>query len=274
MYAALVNLNVALTENADKDARIKSLYGAIYWLKGIQVLRSGDPSFDLRWFDPMTGMSFSNDPIGISGGLNQYVFCSNNPVNFTDPYGLLTWSQVGHFAAGVAIGAGVAVVVVVAAPVVASAGAAALVAAGVSAATAGTVASATVTAGLGVGAVWGASTTAGHAVGNAEAGNWDAVAYDVGTLTGGAVVGGLGGGRAMAGGVSGRPTTVPRSWNPLTADQGYGYVRNPNVPLGRDIYNWLGTGPTPSSAGGAATLIGSGMATLPTSSNSSGCGEK
>ena len=30
----------------------------------------------------------SKDPIGISGGLNQYVFCGNNPVNFRDPFGL------------------------------------------------------------------------------------------------------------------------------------------------------------------------------------------
>lgn len=30
----------------------------------------------------------SKDPIGISGGLNQYVFCGNNPVNFTDAFGL------------------------------------------------------------------------------------------------------------------------------------------------------------------------------------------
>jgi hypothetical protein len=32
----------------------------------------------------------SNDPIGISGGLNQYVFCANNPVNSRDPLGLCT----------------------------------------------------------------------------------------------------------------------------------------------------------------------------------------
>lgn len=30
----------------------------------------------------------SKDPIGISGGLNLYVFCGNNPVNFVDPMGL------------------------------------------------------------------------------------------------------------------------------------------------------------------------------------------
>jgi hypothetical protein len=31
----------------------------------------------------------SKDPIGIAGGLNQYVFCGNNPVNFRDPLGLV-----------------------------------------------------------------------------------------------------------------------------------------------------------------------------------------
>ncbi|MEI6516751.1 MAG: RHS repeat-associated core domain-containing protein [bacterium] len=42
----------------------------------------------IRWYDPITGRWLSNDPIGISGGLNQYVFCANNPVNFVDPFGL------------------------------------------------------------------------------------------------------------------------------------------------------------------------------------------
>ena len=30
----------------------------------------------------------SKDPIGIARGLNQYVFCANNPVNRVDPFGL------------------------------------------------------------------------------------------------------------------------------------------------------------------------------------------
>ncbi len=31
--------------------------------------------FRARWYDPITGRWLSKDPIGISGGLNQYVFC-------------------------------------------------------------------------------------------------------------------------------------------------------------------------------------------------------
>ena len=42
----------------------------------------------VRWYDPITGRWLSNDPIGISGGLNQYVFCANNPLNVRDPLGL------------------------------------------------------------------------------------------------------------------------------------------------------------------------------------------
>ena len=60
--------------------------------------------FRARWYDPVTGRWLSKDPIGISGGLNQYVFCGNNPVNFVDPFGL-RWVDVyvwngGGFSAG------------------------------------------------------------------------------------------------------------------------------------------------------------------------------
>ncbi|MEI7850958.1 MAG: RHS repeat-associated core domain-containing protein [Kiritimatiellales bacterium] len=43
--------------------------------------------FRARWYSPETGRWLSKDPIGISGGLNLYVFCGNNPVNFVDPRG-------------------------------------------------------------------------------------------------------------------------------------------------------------------------------------------
>ena len=50
----------------------------------------------IRWYDPITGRWLSNDPIGISGGLNQYVFCGDNPVNFRDPFGLCTDKRSGQ----------------------------------------------------------------------------------------------------------------------------------------------------------------------------------
>ena len=51
-----------------------------------------EPYQEAVTFDSSTvsgvGEWLSNDPIGISGGLNQYVFCNNNPVNFRDLFGL------------------------------------------------------------------------------------------------------------------------------------------------------------------------------------------
>lgn len=45
----------------------------------------------LTWFrayDPQVGRWLSRDPIGENGGLNLYGYCGNNPLIFTDPYGL------------------------------------------------------------------------------------------------------------------------------------------------------------------------------------------
>jgi RHS repeat-associated protein len=43
--------------------------------------------FRARWYDPVVGRWLSNHPIGISGGLNQYVFVDNCPTSFKDPSG-------------------------------------------------------------------------------------------------------------------------------------------------------------------------------------------
>ena len=199
------------------------------------------------------------DPIGFSGGLNFYAYANGNPVSYLDPFGLSGWSATGRFLEGAAIGAGVAVVVVLAAPEVVAGGAAALVWAGVSEATATTVASATVTVGLtataGVGTYATVVNTAQNAGAATVTGNWDPVAYNAGTLTGGFLVGVSGGGRALAEGISGQPTSALPG---LFGDSSLGY--DPNYPGGSAL-TWLGSGPTPQSGIGALipTAAGAGL---------------
>ena len=231
-------------------------YGVMTDPNGLLYMRA-------RYYSPYLCRFLNPDPSGFSGGLNFYAYANGNPVSYLDPFGLWSWGEVGsdalHFGEGVVVGAGVAIVVVVAAPEIAAGGAIALGWAGVEATTATTASTAIVTGGLGVSAVWGGSRIAGDAVGSAQAGNWNQVSYDAGTLTGGFLVGGFGGGRYIADNVSPTPSTVPPSWNPFTADEGYGFVRNPNLPLTTDIYNWLGTGPTPTSGGTSAGLTSAGI---------------
>jgi RHS repeat-associated protein len=41
-----------------------------------------------RIYDPITGRFLSKDPSGISGGLNEFTYCDDNPINAVDPDGL------------------------------------------------------------------------------------------------------------------------------------------------------------------------------------------
>ena len=66
----------------------RSLLGNRYLWQGREYdWQTGYYYFRARWYEPRTGRWLSNDPIGISGGLNQYVFCGNDPVNNRDPMG-------------------------------------------------------------------------------------------------------------------------------------------------------------------------------------------
>ena len=41
-----------------------------------------------RWYDPQTGRFLTQDPIGLAGGVNLYAYAGNNPIAYTDPFGL------------------------------------------------------------------------------------------------------------------------------------------------------------------------------------------
>ncbi|MDP3478236.1 MAG: RHS repeat-associated core domain-containing protein [Desulfoprunum sp.] len=43
-----------------------------------------------RYYDPETGRYISADPIGLDGGMNLYAYVSNDPVNWIDPWGLIS----------------------------------------------------------------------------------------------------------------------------------------------------------------------------------------
>ena len=51
-----------------------------------------------RYYDPSLGRFISEDPIGLAGGVNQYAYAGNDPVNYADPFGLdrCTQEQLVH----------------------------------------------------------------------------------------------------------------------------------------------------------------------------------
>ena len=71
-----------------EEVRVPALAAVRYRFQGREFSRStGLTNFRARWYDPAIGRWLSKDPIGLSGGLNLYVFCENNTVNRIDPAG-------------------------------------------------------------------------------------------------------------------------------------------------------------------------------------------
>lgn len=44
--------------------------------------------FRERYYNPLLGVFYTRDPIGMLGGINNYSYVENNPINYTDPLGL------------------------------------------------------------------------------------------------------------------------------------------------------------------------------------------
>ncbi len=75
--------------DASQTELAQSAFGNRYTFQGREISwATGLYYFRARWYDPVTGRWLSKDPIGISGGLNLYAFCENDPVNNIDPLGL------------------------------------------------------------------------------------------------------------------------------------------------------------------------------------------
>jgi RHS repeat-associated protein len=48
-----------------------------------------------RWYQPDVGRFMSEDPLGLSGGINQYAFAADDPINNSDPSGALVTDAQG-----------------------------------------------------------------------------------------------------------------------------------------------------------------------------------
>lgn len=48
-----------------------------------------------RYYDPSVGRFTQRDPSGLSGGINQYAYVNGNPVNYSDPWGLVATGPSG-----------------------------------------------------------------------------------------------------------------------------------------------------------------------------------
>ncbi|MFO0973795.1 MAG: RHS repeat-associated core domain-containing protein [Phycisphaerae bacterium] len=67
------------------------------WSAGYEDRSTGILHVGARDYEPATGRFLQPDPVrvgpeSLAGMLNRWVYCANDPVNFSDPSGLLAWS--------------------------------------------------------------------------------------------------------------------------------------------------------------------------------------
>lgn len=97
----------AITAERDYDVWGNITYssgdvGALSYSNYFNHERSGLYLTPFRAYDPELGRWLSRDPIGMAAGPNYYAYVSNDPVNFTDPWGLQQWrgGESSYFSIG------------------------------------------------------------------------------------------------------------------------------------------------------------------------------
>jgi RHS repeat-associated protein len=97
-------LTWAAEEEAPEVSPLSDLIGNPYMFTGRRFdLETGLYYYRARYYNPQIGRFLQTDPIGYSDGINWYNYCSNNPVNGTDPSGQsvddqsLDWTWYGLF---------------------------------------------------------------------------------------------------------------------------------------------------------------------------------
>jgi RHS repeat-associated protein len=75
------------------DASVKNTpgYNGLESSGGLVYMRN-------RWYDPNSGRFTQEDPIGYAGGINLYAYAGNDPVTFSDPFGLKVCFAGSQFA--------------------------------------------------------------------------------------------------------------------------------------------------------------------------------
>jgi RHS repeat-associated protein len=73
-----------------------------YFFTGRQYdSETGNYYYRARYYKPSIGRFLQTDPVGYAAGLNWYTYCSNNPINWVDTYGLCDnkgdWGAVDAF---------------------------------------------------------------------------------------------------------------------------------------------------------------------------------
>jgi RHS repeat-associated protein len=74
-----------------------------YGFTGREPDETGLVYYRARYYDPAMGRFISRDPSGLRGGINQFAYTNDNPVNLVDPSGQIGTGRVGI--AGTVIGA-------------------------------------------------------------------------------------------------------------------------------------------------------------------------